>query len=229
MPRFFGLWDHLEGKGLEESMRYEPLEIRSMIHYMTQASAPFDYVKPYEGITAAVDPVRGRKVVQLRGCLACHQHADFPEAESTHGPNLSRIGAKAASNPRGREWLYSWLREPARYHPKTIMPNVLLEPEKLADGTVSDPAADATEYLMRSTENWKPENIPSATSLTQDERGALDELALMYLKERFPTARAEVVLKDGLAAAQQTAIKGDEQLLAGLGQNRDATLLHYVG
>jgi cytochrome c551/c552 len=229
MPRFFGLWDHLEGKGLEESMRYEPLEIRSMIHYMTQASAPFDYVKPYQGITAAVDPVRGRKVVQLRGCLACHQHADFPEAQSTHGPNLSRIGAKAASNPRGREWLYSWLREPARYHPKTIMPNVLLEPEKLADGTVSDPAADATEYLMRSTENWKPENIPSATSLTQDERGALDELALMYLKERFPAARAEVILKDGLAAAQQTAIKGDEQLLAGLGQNRDATLLHYVG
>ena len=25
MPRFFGLWDHLEGKGLEESQRYEPL------------------------------------------------------------------------------------------------------------------------------------------------------------------------------------------------------------
>ena len=34
MPRFFGLWEHLEGKGLEESKRYEPLEIRSMVHYM---------------------------------------------------------------------------------------------------------------------------------------------------------------------------------------------------
>ena len=25
MPRFFGLWEHLEGAGLEESERYEPL------------------------------------------------------------------------------------------------------------------------------------------------------------------------------------------------------------
>jgi hypothetical protein len=29
-----------------------------------------------------------------------------------HGPNLSRIGGKAASLPQGRQWLYSWLREP---------------------------------------------------------------------------------------------------------------------
>ncbi len=228
MPRFFGLWDHLEGKGLEESQRYEPLEIRSMVHYLTASSSPFDYVKPYEGITAAADPGRGRKVVQLRGCLACHQHADFPEATSTHGPNLSRIGAKAVSNPRGKEWLYSWLRDPARYHPKTIMPNVLLEPVTLADGSVSDPAADATEYLMQSTEGWKPTDIPAAT-LNADERAALDELAMMYLKERFTTNRAEQVLKTGLGP-DGTAIKGDERMLVGLeGSDRDQTLLAYVG
>ena len=233
MPRFFGLWEHLEGKGLEESMRYEPLEIRSMIHYLARASAPFDYVAPYQGITAAPDAERGRKVVQLRGCLACHKHAEFPEATSTHGPELSRIGAKVASNPNGRAWLYSWLREPARYHPKTLMPNVLLEPVTLADGTVSDPAADATEWLMRSTENWRPENIPSATSLTAEEKGALEELALMYLKERFTAVRAEKVLANGLAA-DQAAIQGDERMLVGLaaagsGGGRDAILLDYVG
>ena len=146
MPRFFGLWEHLEGKGLEESMRYEPLEIRSMISYMERSSQPFEYVKLYAGITAAPDIERGKKVVQVRGCLACHQHADFPEATSTYGPNLSRIGAKVASNPRGAAWLYSWLREPARYHPRTLMPNVLLEPVTLPDGKVSDPASDATAY-----------------------------------------------------------------------------------
>jgi cytochrome c551/c552 len=228
MPRFFGLWDHLEGKGLEESQRYEPLEIRSMVHYLTASSSPFDYVKPYEGITAAADIERGRKVVQIRGCLACHQHADFPEAVSTHGPNLSRIGAKAASSPRGKEWLYSWLRDPSRYHPKTIMPNVLLEPVTLADGRVSDPAADATEYLMQSTEGWKATDIP-AEMLSADERAALDELAMMYLKERFTTNRAEQVLKTGLGA-DGAAIKGDERMLAGLdGPGRDQTLLSYVG
>jgi cytochrome c551/c552 len=228
MPRFFGLWEHLEGKGLEESMRYEPLEIRSMIHYLAGASAPFEYVKPYEGITAAPDVERGKKVFQVRGCLACHQHADFPEATSTHGPNLSRIGAKVDGHPRGKEWLYSWLREPATYHPKTLMPNVLLEPVTLADGTVSDPAADAVAYLATSTENWKPENIP-AKQLSADERKALDELALMYLKDRFSVARAEQVLKDGIPPTQAD-IKGDERMLLGLGAaDRDAVLLNYVG
>ena len=229
MPRFFGLWDHLEGPGLHESMRYEPIEIRSMIRYLATSSQPFDTVKPYTGITAAPDVARGKKVFQLKGCLACHQHGDFPEATSTHGPNLSRIGAKAASNPKGREWLYSWLRDPARYHPKTIMPNVLLEPQKLADGTISDPAADATAYLMESTEDWKPENIPAADSLTAEERAALDDLALIYLKERFPTARAQAVLERGLSA-EQAGLRGDEQMLVGLeGPGRDSTLLTYVG
>jgi len=229
MPRFFGLWEHLEGEGLEESMRYEPLEIRSMIHYLTASSSPFEYVEPFEGITAAPDVARGKKVFQLRGCLACHQHADFPEATSNHGPELSRIGAKMASNPNGKAWLYSWLREPARYHSKTLMPNVLLEPETLPDGTVSDPAADATAYLMQSTDDWRPEDVPSAASLTAEEREALDELALLYLKERFPTVRAQSILEKGLAEDQAT-MRGDERMLVGLdGPARDETLLHYVG
>ena len=228
MPRFFGLWEHLEGKGLEESMRYEPIEIRSMIEYLAASSQPFEYVPPFAGITAEVDPIRGKKVFQLRGCLACHQHADFPEATSTHGPELSRIGAKLGSQPKGREWLYSWIREPARYHSKTNMPNVLLEPERLADGRVSDPAADATAYLMQSTQDWKPESIPSE-SLTAEERTALDELALLYLKERFPTVRAKAVLETGLTSDQST-LRGDEAMLVGLdGPARDATLLTYVG
>ncbi|MFM7108176.1 MAG: hypothetical protein ACKOZU_06190, partial [Planctomycetaceae bacterium] len=242
MPRFFGLWTHLEGKGLEESARYEPVEIRSMIKYLSASSAPFDYVAPHAGITAKADAARGKKVVQVRGCLACHQHDDFPEASSTHGPNLSRIGAKLAGSPKGREWLYSWLREPARYHPKTIMPNVLLEPVTLADGTVSDPAADAVEYLMRSGAEWKPaaalgfetldgeRAFPMASSggLSADERAALDELALMYLKERFSAARAEAVLKDGLPD-DAASIQGDERMLADLRTARDETLLKYVG
>jgi cytochrome c2 len=229
MPRFFGLWEHLSGKGLEESQRYEPIEIRSMISYLARASQPFEYVQPFAGITAAADAERGKKVVQVRGCLACHQHADFPEATSTHGPNLSRIGAKVASNPNGPAWLYSWLREPARYHPRTIMPNVLLEPVTLPDGKVSDPAADATAYLLGSTENWKPSDIPAANTLTDDERKATGELTLIYLKERFTAARAEEILKNGLSA-DQANIQGDERMLLGMSdRDRDAVLLNYVG
>ncbi|MFM8734470.1 MAG: PDZ domain-containing protein [Pirellulales bacterium] len=242
MPRFFGLWSHLEGKQLEESRRYEPVEIRSMINYLAASSAPFEYVAPFANVTARPDASRGRKVVQLRGCLACHQHDDFPEASNDHGPNLSRIGAKAASHPEGRRWLYSWLREPSRYHPKTIMPNVLLEPVQLPDGTLSDPADDATEYLMASGRGWKPAeawmvetldgDVPftmaSADALSAEDRQALDELALMYLKERFTATRAEQVLKSGVSS--EAVIQGDERMLVGLdGAGRDKALLAYVG
>ena len=227
MPRFFGLWEHLEGAGLEESQRYEPLEIRSMIAYLTGSSQPFEFIEPYEGITAAPDVERGRKVVEVRGCLACHQHADFPKAKSNHGPNLSRIGAKVASHPDGERWLYSWLRNPAAYHPRTIMPNVLLEPVTLADGTVSDPAADATAYLMKSTEGWSADDVPGL-KMSDDERTALEELALLYLESRFPAAKAATVLRDGLPEGDK--IRGDEQMFVGLAEAaRDETLLQYVG
>jgi cytochrome c2 len=227
MPRFFGLWEHLEGAGLEESQRYEPLEIRSMIAYLTSSSQAFDYIPAYDGITAAPDVDRGKKVVEVRGCLACHQHADFPKAQSSHGPDLSRIGAKAASHPDGERWLYSWLRNPAAYHPRTVMPNVLLEPVTLADGSVSDPAADATAYLMQSTEGWSAEAVPGR-SMTDEERTALEELALLYLESRFSAAKAADVLRDGLPA--DDPIRGDERVFAGLAAaERDEVLLGYVG
>ncbi len=227
MPRFFGLWEHLEGAGLEESERYEPLEIRSMIAYLTSSSQPFTYVAPYDGITASADATRGKKVVEVRGCLACHQHEDFPAAKSNHGPDLSRIGAKVASQPNGVRWLYSWLRNPAAYHPRTIMPNVLLEPVTHGDGSVSDPAADAVAYLLQSTEGWSPQDIPSA-SMSGDERTALEELAILYLESRFPSQKAEKVLRSGLP--EGTIIRGDENVFVGLATaERDEVLLNYVG
>jgi len=82
---------------------------------------------------------------------------------------------------------------------------------------------------MQSTEGWRPEDIPSASTLTAEEREALDELALLYLKERFPTVRAEKILAAGLAEEQAT-MRGDERMLVGLdGPGRDQTLLNYVG
>ena len=231
MPRFFGLWDHLSGAGLEESERYEPIEIRSIIAYLDAVSSPFDYVTPYEGITAEPDAERGRKVVQVRGCLACHQHEEFPEATNNQGPDLSRIGAKLASNPNGEAWLYSWLREPGRYHPKTLMPNVLLEPVTLPDGTVSDPAADATAWLMQSTQDWQPSDIPAADSLTADERAATEELAALYLEGRFTKDKAHDYSTQGLPESM-AAIGGDESMLVGLSTEeaaRDRQLLEYVG
>jgi hypothetical protein len=231
MPKFFGLWDHLSGAGLAESERYEPIEIRSIIAYLDAVSAPFSYVEPYEGITAEPDPDRGRKVVQVRGCLACHKHEEFPEATSNQGPELSRIGAKLASHPRGEAWLYSWLREPGKYHPKTLMPNVLLEPVTLPDGTVSDPAADAVAWLMQSTQDWQPQDIPPADGLSADERSATEELAALYLEGRFTKEKSAEYARNGIPDSM-SQIAGDEAMLVGLTSeagDRDRRLLEYVG
>ena len=72
---------------------------------------------------------------ETRGCLACHSHVDFPGINSTQGPDLSRLSAKF-NTPKGQHWLYSWVKAPNHYYPRTAMPNVFLDPiaEKDASG-----------------------------------------------------------------------------------------------
>src|SRR5262245_59887583 len=111
MPRFFGLWDHLvptekvdehgkpmvdsDGKliredssGLLEAQRFEPIEVRAIAMYLLTSSQSFEYLEPFTGITQQASAERGKKAFEMR-CIACHQHADFPQATATQGPNLS--------------------------------------------------------------------------------------------------------------------------------------------
>jgi cytochrome c2 len=221
MPRFFGLWDHLDGDGLAESRRFEPIEIRALAEYLLKTSQPFDYVEPPKGVkpvseldkagqSAAI--VRGKKVFETRGCLACHQHVDFPQAKESQGPDLSRIGAKLQSNPRGRQWLYSWVRQPNRYHLRTFMPNLFLEPVKDAAGTMTDPADDVAEYLLTSQQGWKPEKkLPR--QMTDDDEKALGDLALMYLSDKFSVETAARYLYDGIPVDEGFEVLGDESVI----------------
>ncbi len=82
MPQFFGLHDHLEGAILERTQKYEALEIRGITDYLLKASQPYDVIKPAEGVAAA-SAERGKKVFEVRGCLACHAHDEFPQATLT--------------------------------------------------------------------------------------------------------------------------------------------------
>lgn len=175
MPQFFGLHDHLDGAILERTQKYEAIEIRAITDYLLKASQPYDVIKPAEGVAQA-SAERGKKVFEVRGCLACHEHDEFPAGHANQGPNLSRIAEKLSlDNPeQGAKWLYSWLREPNRYHNRTVMPNVYLDPypvyemengKEVRDANnkpkvkqMIDPAADAVAYLMNpsSSEPWKP-------------------------------------------------------------------------
>ena len=248
MPRFFGQWDHLDGRGLEEAQQMEPIEVRAIANYLLKSSQPFKYVEPAAGANASeksdkerTDSIaRGKKVFQTRGCLACHQHVDFkkeniaqwqslldkvpaelkgddfPDLKATQGPDLSRMGAKLAltANGDGRKWLYSWVRNPSQYHPRTFMPVLFLLQENDAAGkpTGSDPADDVTEFLMSSQQDWKADNA-LAEKMSEAEVGALDKLALAHLSDKFPVERAEEYLAKGIPASQSDVVQGDEAVL----------------
>jgi cytochrome c551/c552 len=232
MPQPFGQWEHLEGKSLAVAKAYEPLEIRALAQYLLKISQPFAYAAPPPGITETPSVERGKKLLQTRGCLACHRHAALPGIESDHGPDLSRVGAKLAT-AKGRKWLSSWLTDPHRYDVRTKMPKVPLEPIALTDaegkstGKVTDPVADLVAFLSAS-DDWQP--TPWAPLSATDQQ-TLRDLALEHLAETFPKAEAEGYLETGIPQAEAEGLPGGERILVGAmrdSQDRTARLLDYV-
>src|SRR5262249_46834160 len=136
-------------------------------------------------------------------------------------------GSKLATegNKNGPKWLYSWLRNPSAYHPRTVMPNMILDPVKNAKGELTDPAADIAEFLL-SSKGWEAKDIPGR-DLTAEEQKALEDLALENLSNTFSRRQAEEYLKTGIPERLRPELKGDEVELVG-----DMTIekkLRYVG
>lgn len=236
MPQFFGLWDHLlpepeldaaghptgetqDSPGLTDAKRFEPVELHAVTHYLLTASQAFEYLNPPAGVTAAASTERGKKVFEQRGCLACHSHKDFPDGKADQGPDLSQIGSKLAGE-NGKRWLYSWVKEPNRYHARTVMPNLFLDPIKDAEGAVSDPAADVTEYLLAS-QGWQAPAVPPLSDAD------LDALAEQHLANAFTARQAKEYLAKGIPQSRAAELKGDEVVLLG-DISRDKKLT-YVG
>jgi cytochrome c551/c552 len=240
MPQFFGLYDHLvpdqklddkgrlvtvESPGLRDSERFEPVEIRAAAAYLLSASEPFEYLDRPKGVTEDPSAERGKLDFQSRGCLACHQHPDFKAGHASQGPDLARLGSKL-SGKNGARWLYSWVRAPNRYHSRTVMPNLFLEPSKNADGKVTDPAADITAYLLAS-QGWKPKELPEI------DKAALDDLVKMFLAGTFTKKQSADFAAGGIPASYKSELKGDEAALVADGKLTPEELqekkLIYVG
>jgi hypothetical protein len=254
MPQFFLNHEHLNrvdkafkihdaaGKeqmvtDLEYTQRFEQIEIRALSEFLLKNSQPFEYIGQPKGITELASAERGKLLFETRGCLACHSHVDFPGIKSDQGPDLSRLAAKL-NTPKGQQWLYSWVKSPSHYYPRTAMPNVYLDPivEKDAAGTptgkVTDPAADIMTFLLSVPTDWKPEVASAGPELSAEEVQALNDLTTVWLSASFPRLRAERYAKEGIAPSLASSVKVDERVLIGPFKDendRAQRQLEYVG
>lgn len=223
MPRLFGLDAHLQGSTLQETRRFEAVEIRAIAEYLLAASQPMASLQRPPAGAEKPSADRGKRLFQRHGCLACHRHADFPEGKATQGPDLSGLGGKLRG-PRGQAWLKAWLRDPTRYSPRTAMPNPLLEPENAPaepyKGVAADPVADIAAYLLQ----------PGAAApqpLPEPPDDDLDRLLHEHLARTFSPAMAEEILRGGIAEGLAEAAGADAVEL--LGPLTRAKKLRYLG
>lgn len=252
MPRFFGLDQHLQDdeKSLEITHNLEPIEVRGVVAFLLDRSQNFEPIPRPQGVDDWSDEemvARGKTQFETRGCLACHTHHDFPDTskfraknEIVQGPDLTNVGAKFSgqSNPKGPAWLYSWIKEPTKYHARTVMPNLYLEPAKDAKGKWYDPAEDITTYLLSDNNGkWKPvvpaEKLQAGAPLSKEQQKALRDLTIEYLNEPFfkdDVERDGGYYETGLPESMRADLKGAEiELITQDGKLTDAQRLRYIG
>jgi sulfur oxidation c-type cytochrome SoxX len=76
------------------------------------------------------DAEKGGEVFRRSRCVTCHA---VNGRGGTLGPELTHVGSKAS-----RDWLYTWIRDPHRLQPKTLMPQFRFS---------ADEARDVAAYL----------------------------------------------------------------------------------
>ena len=210
MPQFFKLdnqTDHAAGK-------FNPVEIAAMSHYLMKKSEPLDLLKPEPGYKPNAE--RGRDLFATRGCVACHSHQDIPGSEKDFGPELSKIHAKLNAGKVGFDWLYTWIREPERHHPRTKMPHLFLDAEGAGETRV-DPAADIAAFLLKlegAPEDFKPTAQYPASEVSDE---VLDELVSYFLGKVLTKTEVNGLMSSGAYPRAAGDIKGDEVELAGPG------------
>jgi cytochrome c2 len=220
MPKFF----NLEGQKDDHNQKLTPVEISSLVHFLFEKSTPNKLLTPEKGYVA--DAARGKVLFSQRGCLACHSHDEFAGIKEDFGPNLTHVHKKIRDDQTGRDWVYTWVRNPQLHSPRSKMPNLFLETYEEAGKTV-DPAADIVAFLL-SKGPGKYDGLPKSNE-------GLNELAVLYLSKVLTKEQVDKFMKDGWYPETNLAsIKGDEvELFTGKeGEGKKLTesqLTTYVG
>lgn len=108
------------------------------------------------------DVEKGGELFRRSRCVTCHE---VNGRGGTLGPALTHVGAKVS-----REWLYSWLRDPQRFQPKTLMPRF-----RLADDELRDLAAYLASELADPPKDFAGSAEAPQPSLTEEGRRVFEK------------------------------------------------------
>lgn len=208
MPQFF----HLDNQTDDLGKKYNAVEIASISHYLLKKSEKLDTLVPEDGYQPNAE--RGKEFFATKGCLNCHSHQDVPGLHRDIGPDLSKISAKIKPGKAGFDWLYTWIREPERHHPRTLMPHLFLDAEGTGDKRV-DPAADVAAFLLKlqgSPDDFKPTQEFKTPEVSDAD---LDSLVSYFLLKVLTKSQMETVMQTGKYPFPPASIKGDEIELSG--------------
>ncbi|MFQ5579122.1 MAG: c-type cytochrome [Nitrospiria bacterium] len=61
----------------------------------------------------------GKMVINIKGCTGCHRIGKLSLQRVTIGPDLTHVGDRLKEG-----WIYSWIKDPQKYRPETLMPNM---------------------------------------------------------------------------------------------------------
>lgn len=207
MPQFFKLTNQHD----ELAAKFNPVEISGIATYLLGKSQTMDLLSPKEGYKP--DAARGKELFATKGCVACHTHGEMAGVNADFGPELSRIHAKIKPGKAGFDWLYTWIREPERYHPRTKMPHLFLDAQGEGD-KYTDPAADIAAFLLKldgSPADFKP---TQGYALNTVDAAALDDLIQRFLVKLLTPEQIEDFMKTGKYPIPAKSVKGDEIELA---------------
>lgn len=192
MPQFFDV----ENINDSHNRELTTAGINAIVTYLFAENEPFDMPPvPVPG-----DAGRGKDLVFSVGCMGCHELGEPTSLDRTDprnfGPNLANLGSKL-----NERWLFTWLKNPHEYFPRTWMPNLRLSDQE---------AADITAYLLQFRDaEWdaqpRPESPPDARrelmleylTRTLTRAAALEKLGTMSTEEQDRFLGEHLIRRNG--------------------------------
>ena len=108
------------------------------------------------------DAERGGEIFRRSRCVTCHA---VNGRGGTLAPELTHVGSKVS-----RDWLFTWIRDPQRLQPKTLMPRF-----RLGDDEVRDLAAYLASEFSEPPRRFEASAAPPVAALAHEGRRVFEK------------------------------------------------------